>query len=82
VKSSNLAVASKVKIRRMYGFAFLIRFQEEVMVQQKESRESTSLLETSQEVLTIDTVVHIYFIFYSNLKLTIILLKFRFQIHV
>jgi hypothetical protein len=52
------------------------------MVQQKESRESTSLLETSQEVLTIDTVVHIYFIFYSNLKLTIILLKFRFQIHV
>jgi hypothetical protein len=66
----------------MYGFAFLIRFQEEVMVQQKESRESTSLLETSQEVLTIDTVVHIYFIFYSNLKLTIILLKFRFQIHV
>lgn len=82
MKSSNLAVASKVKIRRMYGFAFLIRFQEEVMVQQKESRESTSLLETSQEVLTIDTVVHIYFIFYSNLKLTIILLKFRFQIHV
>lgn len=75
-------MASKVKIRRMYGFAFLIRFQEEVMVQQKESRESTSLLETSQEVLTIDTVVHIYFIFYSNLKLTIILLKFRFQIHV